>query len=250
VRDLEHAAFASDDLQRLLVAHVGDVLAEHDDARVPRHLVLERGVDRGHHGVGLALRLRLGREVAGRRIDIGREDERRRRRRFRSRRAERFVGRLFHFALDRLEDVREVVVVGDALGFEELPHPDQRIAPRFRLAFTFRLVQPLVVRERVRVGANHRGVDERRPLPLARVDDGFAHRAIAREVVGAIASQDAQARKAFDQARDVAARRLHVDGHRDRVAVVLDEKQHRQLPRARRVERFPELALARAAVAD
>ena len=41
--DLEHAAFAGDQRQRRLVAGIGDVLAEDDDARVVRHLVLQRG---------------------------------------------------------------------------------------------------------------------------------------------------------------------------------------------------------------
>ena len=50
--------------------------------------------------------------------------------------------------------------------------------------------------------------------------------------------------------RDVAAGCLHFDRHRDRVAVVLDEEQHRQLLRAGGVERFPELAFARRALAE
>ena len=51
------------------------------------------------------------------------------------------------------------------------------------------------------------------------------------------------------QLRDVAARGLHVDRHRDGVAVVLDQEQHRQLEVARRVQRLPELTLAGRAVA-
>jgi hypothetical protein len=40
------------------------------------------------------------------------------------------------------------------------------------------------------------------------------------------------------------------DRHGDRVAVVLDEEEHRQLLDAGGVERFPELALARGAIAE
>ena len=43
---------------------------------------------------------------------------------------------------------------------------------------------------------------------------------------------------------------LHLDRHRDRVAVVLDEEEHGQAPEAGGVQRFPELALARRALAE
>ena len=99
-------------------------------------------------------------------------------------------------------------------------------------------------------GPNDRGVHERRPLARAHVRDRLAQRAVAGEVVGAVAAEHAQAGNAFDDARDVAAGRLHFDRHRDGVAVVLDQEEHRQLARARRVERFPELAFAGRAVAD
>ena len=45
-------------LERGLAAAVGDVLAEDHDARIARHLVLERAVDGGDHRVGLARRSR------------------------------------------------------------------------------------------------------------------------------------------------------------------------------------------------
>ena len=99
-------------------------------------------------------------------------------------------------------------------------------------------------------GTDDGGVDEHRPLALAHVRDRLAHRAVAGEVVGAVAAEHAQVREVLDDARDVAARRLHFDRDRDRVAVVLDEVQDRQLPGARRVERLPELAFAGRAVAD
>ena len=88
------------------------------------------------------------------------------------------------------------------------------------------------------------------PLPRAHVRDGVAQRPVAREVVGAVAAERPQAREVLDEARDVAAGRLHLDRDGDGVAVVLDEIEHRQLPRARGVQRLPELAFARRAVAD
>ena len=126
----------------------------------------------------------------------------------------------------------------------------QRIALRFRLPLVRRLVQPLIVRERVRVRPNHLGVHERR-LPLAAHPcHGFAERAVALEEVGAVAAQQLEVRERLDQPRDVAARGLHFDRDRDRVAVVFHQVQHRHAARARGVERFPELAFARGALAD
>ena len=74
VRDLEDAAFAGDDVQNLRAAGVGDVFAEHDDARIARHLVLERAIDRADHRVGLAVRRGGGVERRRRRIHVRRID--------------------------------------------------------------------------------------------------------------------------------------------------------------------------------
>src|SRR3989442_11269068 len=49
--------FRSHFLEVLLAAGVGHVLAEHDDARVPRHLVLEAGIEQIHHRGGIAREL-------------------------------------------------------------------------------------------------------------------------------------------------------------------------------------------------
>ena len=92
-------------------------------------------------------------------------------------------------------DVGQILVGGQALALQELPHPPQRIAARFRFALRRRLVQPLVVRERVRVRPDDRRVHQHRALALARVRHRLAHRAVAGEVVGAVAAEDAQAGK-------------------------------------------------------
>ena len=126
----------------------------------------------------------------------------------------------------------------------------QRIASRFGLALRRRLVQLLVVGERVRVRPRHRGVHQRRTVAVAGVRHGLAHRPIAGEEVGAVAAEHAQAEEALDDARDVAAGGLHFDRHGDRVAVVFDQIDDRQLALAGGVERFPELAFAGAAFAN
>ena len=71
VGDLEHPPFARHLLERGLAAAVRDVLAEHDDAGLARHLVLEGAVDRGDHRVGLAGWHGWRVERLGRRIDVG-----------------------------------------------------------------------------------------------------------------------------------------------------------------------------------
>ena len=102
----------------------------------------------------------------------------------------------------------------------------------------------------MRVRTNHLRVHERRTLAGADVCDGLAQRVVAREVVGAVHLVDLQSGEARDHARQIAARRLHFDRRRDRVPVVFDQVEHRQVAGARRVQRFPELALARRSFAD
>ena len=93
-------------------------------------------------------------------------------------------------------------------------------------------------------------VHERRPLAGAGVGNRLRHGAIARQKVGPVDALDEEARERRDEPGDVAAGRLHLDGHRDRVAVVFDDVDDRQVAEARRVERLPELSFARRAVAD
>ena len=93
-------------------------------------------------------------------------------------------------------------------------------------------------------------VNQRRPLAFAHVGRRLAHRAEAGEEIGAVDRIDVKPGKRPHEARDVAARRLHFDGHRNRVTVVLDEEQHRQALGARAAQGLPELAFARRAVAE
>ncbi len=113
-------------------------------------------------------------------------------------------------------------------------------------------VERLVVGHRVRVRPDHRAADERRALAArARARPPPASARVARDRSRSRRRRTiAQAREAVARPRDVAARRLHLDRHRDRVAVVLDDEHDRQLAHAGGVQRLPELALAGRAVAE
>ena len=155
VRQLEDAALAGHDRQRVLLAGIRDVLAEDDDARVARHLVLQRPVDRRDHRVGLAFGLRRRVERRGRRIDVRRVDpEHRPCSSARLRRGERLQRRLVHLALDvgaRWPRARRRWRARSSCRNSANRAIGSRA--RFGLALRRRLVQLLVVRQRVRVRA-------------------------------------------------------------------------------------------------
>src|SRR5262245_3813125 len=93
-------------------------------------------------------------------------------------------------------------------------------------------------------------MDQRRTFTRTHVRDGSAHGLVTRQVIGAVAPVDLKSREMLDDAREVTAWRLHFNRCGDRVAVVFDEVEHREYPRARGVERFPELAFAGRSLAD
>ena len=144
-----------------------------------------------HHRVGLALRL-------GGRVEGGRRRDRRRASRRQSS-AVSFAG--FGAAsaasaaslisrVDLGRHRREIVVGGEAVRAEELGEARDRIAPRFGLALRRRLVELLVVGQRVRVGADDVRVDERGPLRRAHVGRAASRiaRRLARKSVPSIES--------------------------------------------------------------
>ena len=69
--DLEDTALALDFAEFVFVAAVGHVLAIDDDARVPRHLVTQGGIDKINDCPGPAMGLGRLVEVLGSRIDTG-----------------------------------------------------------------------------------------------------------------------------------------------------------------------------------
>src|SRR6185436_17489352 len=79
VRDLEDATLSRDLVERGFAAAVSDIFPEDDDARIARHLVLQRAIDGGDHRVWLAGRRRRRFEGIGGRVDVRRVDVERRR---------------------------------------------------------------------------------------------------------------------------------------------------------------------------
>ncbi len=80
--------------------------------------------------------------------------------------------------------------------------------------------------------------------------NGVAHGGVTGKEVGTVAPKNTYPGEVFDDSRDVAAGSLEFHRYRDGVSVVFNQVQHRELFEACRVERFPELALARGAVAN
>ena len=218
---------------------------------IARHFVLQRAIDRRDHRVGLAFARRLALESARRRIDVGRVDVELDGVASGFSACDRAFGRVVHLALDLLVQRLELGLAGESFGLQELGQPHDRIARGFLGPLVRRLVEPLVVRERVRIGTGDLRVHERRALAARarRRPRAAARRSWSRKSVPSMLWTKSPGNDATSL-RDVAARRLHFDRHRDRVAVVFDEEDHRQLSEAGGVQRLPELAFAGRAVAE
>ena len=144
----------------------------------------------------------------------------------------------------------ELRLAGKSLRFQELGHPHDRIPGRFLRALFRCFVQALVIGERMRIGADDLRVDERWSPARAGVGQRLLDRGVRGQEIGAVDALDEQVRERGHQFRDVAARGLHFHGHRDRVAVVLDDDDYREPAKAGVVQRLPELTLARGAVSE
>jgi hypothetical protein len=233
-----------------LARAVGDVLAEDDDAGVALHLVLQAVVQQVDHGARLAAELRRRFEAGRGRVDFGGIDVQRHGGRVRLRRLQGEGRRLVHFAVDLLAHRGE-----ELLGRHLLPHQRRgevrdRVAGRVGLALGVGAVQPLVVRQRVRVGADGVGVHQGRAAVL-RPDPGDRprQRVVRGDRIAAVHFLDPQAGEVAHQTRDVPAGSLRLDRHRDGVLVVGDQEQHRRFAQGGGVDRLPELPLAGRAVA-
>jgi hypothetical protein len=101
----------------------------------------------------------------------------------------------------------------------------------------------------MRVRTNHLRVDEGGPAAVAAILDRLAHHREAGQRIAAVDLAHEKVRERADELGDAAARRLHLDGDRDRVTVVLDEIDDGDLAIARGVEALPELAFGRGSVA-
>ncbi len=251
VGHLEDAALALDLVERTLARAVGDVLAEDDDRRVAAHLFMKGAVDVVEHRLLARLleaRVGLGVERLRGRVDVGRVDPQRRAPGLGLRRGERAVRGVVDLGVDLLLELLELLGRQHVVRHERVGEREQRVAPQLVGDLRFGPVELLVVGERVRVRPDDPGVDERDAPTSAAVLDGLAHRGVARDRVAAVDLPDREVREARDELRDRAAGRLHLDGDRDRVAVVLDDEHDRQRQVAGRVHRLPELALRGRAV--
>ncbi len=125
-----------------------------------------------------------------------------------------------------------------------------RVAEGVGLALGGAAIELVVVGERVGVGADDVAVDERGALAGAAVRGGGLEGAIAGFGVGAVDFGKVEVGEVGDEARDVAAGRVHFDGHADGVAVVFNAEDDGELLVGGGVERFPELALRGGALAE
>ena len=250
VRGFEHAALARHPFDDVAVACIGDVLAEHDHQRIARHLIVQGSVDRRDHRNRIALGRGRRAELVGRRVDVRRVHVKTCRLGCGPRRFERAIGGVGDFFGDTLPNRFERVGCRKPFRQEERGQVRDRITPRFELALFRRLVAPLVVRVRVRVGSNHLRVNQRGALAGPRVRHGFAHGAIALHEVRAIHANHFEMWKRLHQSRNITARGVVFGRARNRVSVVLDDADDRKLLGADRVHEFPELSFAGRAVAD
>src|SRR6266567_8046814 len=85
--------------------------------------------------------------------------------------------------------------------------------------------------------------------PFPAILRGFCANSVAFEWVRPIALANMQPRKSAHQLGNAPPRCLYFDRYRNRVAVVFDQIQQRQLLRAGYIEGFPKLAFARRSIA-
>src|SRR5215813_7016225 len=89
---------------------------------------------------------------------------------------------------------------------------------------------------------------ERRAAAFAAILDSLLADGIALDGISAIALGYVEIGKALDETRNASARRLHFNGNRNRVAVVLNQVEQRELFGAGGIKRLPEFAFAGGAV--
>ena len=243
-RHLEDAALALDLAEVLFARHVGDVLAEHEDLRVAPHLVLHAGVEQIDHR-----RRRRPRTADRPRCRTARWSDRRRASRRRSRPS---PGRAAAARAHRrsrpctssstsswIRSSSSSVACPSATSHFGNCVTGSRAASASRSAGG--RYMHLVVRQRMRVGTDHLRVHERRPLALrARSRPRLHQHVVARERNRSRPlPRCSRSGNAGDELGDPAAGRVDLDRNRDRVAVVLDQVDDRQLEVARRCSATP-----------
>ncbi len=249
--DLEDAALPLHLADVPFARDVGDVFAEDENAWIAHHLVAQAAVDQVDHRGRLARELRVvfGVELFGRRIDVGRIDVLIDRVGARLRRCERDAGGDFDLLVHLRRDQLELRLGGDPLLEQVRRKAVDRVARRVGITLRRRAVVHLVIRERMRVRPDHLRVHERRTLALPGIVVRLEHHVVGRERIATVDLLHEQVRKRAHQLGNRAAGSIDLDRHRDRVAIVLDEEDNRQLEIARRVQCFPEFPFTRRPVA-
>ncbi len=218
----ENAALALHLAQVFGAAAIGHVLAEDQDVRIAPHLLAQGGVDEVDHRHGRAMELRLGLERVGGGIDgFGIEVQQRGPRRGRLV-AQGLLRGVVNFLVDFVGDALQHVPIEDALVDQKFGKCEDWVAGRFGFALGWRFVEALVVGERVGIGADDVGVNQRGTAAGPAICGGGAQGAVGGQKIGAVDFLPVQVGKAGDQSGNIAAGGLALDGDGNGVAVVLD----------------------------
>src|SRR6202030_2354187 len=103
-----------------------------------------------------------------------------------------------------------------------------RIARSIGGSLGLRTVEPLVVGKRMGIGPDYMGMHKRRTMPAAAVLSRSPQGRIGYRRIGAVKLFEMKVGEARDETRDITARSLYLDGHGDRVSIVLNEKNYWQ----------------------
>src|SRR6185437_15808432 len=102
----------------------------------------------------------------------------------------------------------------------------------------------------MRIRPDNGSMHQRRTMPASDIIGGLGQHAVRSDEVRSIHFHAEEIRKALEQTRDIAARGLTFDRNRNRVAVILNKNQQRQLVEASDVHGLPELTFTRSAFAS
>ena len=244
----EHAALALDVVEQRL-AGVGDVLAEHPDALVGRHHLVQRAPDRLAEGDRPRRPSDAGSSGTGRSgstYDVV-ED----RGRVGPGRGQRLLGRVGHHgARPRRGSPRPRPAVSTPASTSARAQQEDRVVRGLVGQLLGGAVLALGVGRRVRVRPGDLGVDQRRARRRPARGRSRRRRSRGLEVVAAVDLVDRAGRGSPRTISEIGAGDWSLGRHRDGVAVVGHDEEHRQVQAARGVEALPELALGRGALAE
>ena len=129
--------------------------------------------------------------------------------------------------VDLLLQLIDALLVENALADQKHLHMGHRIVGGVALALRFGPIQALVVGQRMRIRANHVRMHEGGASACPAMSSGAHKCRVAYDRIGSVELFEMEIGEAADQARDVAARGLHLYRHRDGVFVVFDDEQNR-----------------------